>query len=335
MKSNYVRNIVLLLTIIVGSLIPITAHALSPTIVTNFNAAAFESPENIYIDWAGNRYVTMGLTGEVRKIDVHGNQSTFVQFSFGAPPLTPCNPQLPLPFPALLGIDTDLLGNFYFALKSCEPSKSGIWRKSIFTGQLEQLASIPSGSFLNGISWVGGYLYAADTFGAKVWRLNTVRPSVMEIWSADPLLAPRPNATFPGPNGLKYFRGNIYVSVSDTALVLKFRIQRDGSAGPAVIHATIGQPGGPGCDDFSFDILGNLYCGSDPFNTVIKVSPEGYVSTILTVADGLDGPSATFFGRGAESTYLYVTNGAFPFFSQTHTPSLMKVNLGIPGSILR
>ena len=28
---------------------------------------------------------------------------------------------------------------------------------------------------------------------------------------------------------------------------------------------------------------------------------------------------------------LYITNGAFPFFSTTHQPSLMRLHPGVPG----
>jgi hypothetical protein len=54
---------------------------------------------------------------------------------------------------------------------------------------------------------------------------------------------------------------------------------------------------------------------------------------LLTSDDGLDGPSATVFGRSHNDRFdLYVTNGAFPFFSTTHMPSLIRVEIGIPGA---
>ncbi len=41
---------------------------------------------------------------------------------------------------------------------------------------------------------------------------------------------------------------------------------------------------------------------------------------------------STYFGFGEEVRTLYITNGAFPFFPSTgHGPSLLKVQLDVPG----
>src|SRR5262249_8012837 len=106
-----------------------------------------------------------------------------------------------------------------------------------------------------------------------------------------------------------------------------FPILEDGSAGPARIHAR-----NIGLDDFAFDVLGNLYGTTDPFNTVVRVAPDGAVDVLLTVADGLDGPSSAAFGvRAGDQQNLYINNAAFPFFSTTHRPSIMKLEIGVPG----
>lgn len=73
---------------------------------------------------------------------------------------------------------------------------------------------------------------------------------------------------------------------------------------------------------------------TDPSNTLLKISPDGSTSEILlTAADGLDGPTAATFGRVGEDRFnLYITNGAFPFFSTTHAPKLMRLYLDVPGA---
>src|SRR5438132_993788 len=78
-------------------------------------------------------------------------------------------------------------------------------------------------------------------------------------------------------------------------------------------------------DDFAFDVQGNLYGTTDPFNTVLRVAPNGTVETLLTFADGLDGPSSAAFGVKNDKKSLYVANAAFPFFlGQTpRRPSVM------------
>jgi len=102
----------------------------------------------------------------------------------------------------------------------------------------------------------------------------------------------------------------------------------DGSAGQASVHARLSV----GCDDFSFDVLGDIYCTSDPFETVTRISPAGVETVLLTGTDGLDGPTSTYFGFGEEGRTLYITNGAFPFFPGTgNGPSLVKVRLDVTG----
>jgi hypothetical protein len=57
------------------------------------------------------------------------------------------------------------------------------------------------------------------------------------------------------------------------------------------------------------------------------------METILTAADGLDGPTALLFGRGSEGFNLYVTNAAFPFFQvpPPRLPSLLRLKLEVHG----
>ena len=151
-----------------------------------------------------------------------------------------------------------------------------------------------------------------------------------EVWAKGDLLERAPNASFPGPNGLQVFLDGCYVSNSDQGTILAIPIQPNGTAGPIRVHATL--PGDLGCDDFAFDVLGNLYCTTDPFNTLLRIFPDGSFETLLTAADGLDGPTATAFGRRGQDRFnLYIANAAFPFFSTTHRPSLMRLHLEVPG----
>jgi hypothetical protein len=91
------------------------------------------------------------------------------------------------------------------------------------------------------------------------------------------------------------------------------------------------------CDDFAFDVRGSLYCGTDPFNTLLRIAPDGSVQTLLTAVDGLDGPTAAAFGHQGDRFRLYVTNAAFPFFPEPppRRPSLMRVSLDVPGFLHR
>jgi sugar lactone lactonase YvrE len=159
-----------------------------------------------------------------------------------------------------------------------------------------------------------------------IWRVPDTG-GIAEIWASGPELGQLPNG-LPGPNGLKLFEGELYVSNPSQSTVVAVRVRPDGTAGEIRTHAT-----GVFCDDFAFDVRGSLYCGTDPFNTVVRIAPDGAMETILTGADGLDGPTALLFGRAKEGFDLYVTNGAFPFFPvpPPRLPSLLRLTLQVHG----
>src|SRR5262245_50197670 len=71
--------------------------------VALFNPTLLETPENIAIDGDNNLYISLALTGEIRKIAPDGSQSTFAMLPLGAPPLTFCGPF----FAGLTGITFD------------------------------------------------------------------------------------------------------------------------------------------------------------------------------------------------------------------------------------
>jgi hypothetical protein len=87
-----------------------------------------------------------------------------------------------------------------------------------------------------------------------------------------------------------------------------------------------------GCDDFALDVHGRMYCTTDPSNVLVRIDTDGTSHVLLSAAEGLDGPTYAVFGRrGADRFNLYIANGAFPFFSTAHRPSLMRLHLDVPG----
>src|SRR4029079_18036140 len=76
------------------ALLPADARATPPEepvleVVATFDASMLETPESIAFDSRGNTFVSLGLTGEIRKIEQDGTQSTHAFLPIGAP-LTPC-----------------------------------------------------------------------------------------------------------------------------------------------------------------------------------------------------------------------------------------------------
>ena len=294
--------------------------------LVSFDASRLETPESLVFDRAGNLYVSLALTGEIRRIAPNGAQSTFAVIPIGAP-LTPCHG-----FLAILGALTiDNHGNLYAAAAACDLANRGIWKISP-GGRAEIIARLPAAALPNGITLYHRNLYIADSSLGRVWTVP-VEGGVATVWFEDPLLLAPAGSPFPGANGIKVFRREVYVSNSGAGTIVAIPFRHRDEPGAPRIHAVLPAP--QGCDDFAFDVHGRLYCTTDPFRTLIRVDPDGSSEILLTAADGLDGPTASAFGvRGNDRFNLYITNAAFPFFSDTHQPSLMRLHLGVPGAPL-
>jgi len=307
-------------------ILPLSAHAQSAETLVSFDAAKLETPENLVFDRHGNLYISLALTGEIRKITPAGIQSTFAQLPIGAP-LTPCGGFIGL----LGGITIDNQGNFYVSAALCDLNNRGIW-KITPDGHAAILAHLPADALPNGITLHHDRLYVADSALGRVWVVP-VNGGTPSVWIQDNLLFTAPGSPFPGANGIKVYHNEVYVAVSGTGTIVAIPFLHNDLAGAPRIHAHLPTP--QGCDDFAFDVHGSLYCTTDPFLTVIRVDPDGSSEILLTAADGLDGPTATAFGvHGQDRFNLYITNGAFPFFSVDHRPSLMRLRLDVPGAPL-
>jgi sugar lactone lactonase YvrE len=289
-----------------------------------FNPGLVETPEGIAIDRQGNRYITLALTGEIRKVDTDGRQWTVAFLPIGQP-LVPCGA-----LPGLLGTLTldDREDVLYVASSSCELENRGVFKVGL-DGSTELLATLPADSLPNGITQVGRFLYVADAALPRVWRVSTIDGSV-SLFVTSSLLAAIPGVPAPAANGIQYFRGDLYVAASAQSTIVRIPLRFNGSAGTPRIHASLPF----GCDDFAFDVLGRIYCTTDPANRLTRTSADGRTTEILLDAsDLLDGPTAVAFGRrGFDRLELYIANAAFPFFTTTFRPSLMRVFIGVPGA---
>lgn len=286
-----------------------------------FDPLRFETPESVTTALNGDLFIGSAFTGEIFRLDRHGELTVFATLpieTIGAP----CAPG---GFPALLGaITITPFGTIYANFAACEAADRGVWRIDRH-GNGERIVPLGFDVLPNGLERVLGRLFIADSNGSVLTA--SVAGGEATLWSDDPLLAEDPSIFAPGPNGIQFFEGELYVANSDTAQIIAFPLKLDGTAGTPRIHAQLPF----GCDDFAFDRRGAIFCTTDPANVVLEVSPDGSSSTIiLDASDGLDGPTAAAFGRGADRFTLYVTNAAFPFFTITNRPSLISIELEHP-----
>lgn len=292
----------------------------------------FETPESVLVGFNDEIYISMALTGEIRKIEPDGSQSTFATLPIGVP-LQPCG--------GLVGIvgamAGDILGNVYVNVASCEAENRGVWRIDA-DGNAQKIASFGFDVLPNGIATFLGQLYIADSSG-KVWRVP-MTGGTPEVWADGPLLAQSgavvpvtPPIPTPGPNGIQFFKKAAYVANSSQGTIVKIPFKKNGSAGTPEVYHTFEDPD-VGCDDFAFDIIGRIYCTTDPAHTVIRIDRDHSEHILFDADDGLDGPTAAMFGRFDDRRTLYITNAQFPFFdeiSPNNGPSLQKVELALPG----
>jgi hypothetical protein len=317
------------------------------SLMAAFNPQFGETPESVAVDADGNRYVSLALTGEIRKIDADGNQSTLAVLPLGNP--ADCLG----PFPGIMGaLAIDFWGNLYVPVNSCDLAAKGVYRVSP-SGDATMIASLPPEALGNGIALRFGRAYIADSGAPRILRADVDGDgSPAEVWVEDPLLAPTgaifEGVPLPGANGLQFFGGKVYVANASAATIVAIELEPSGQfdgnlqAGDSV---NVFGPEGtgaiwttdfeemPGCDDFAFDAFGRIYCTTDPFQTVVRLDQfTGDVDLILDASDGLDGPTATAFGRGADRKTLYVSNAAFPFFPSTgNGPSLLELEVPVGG----
>ncbi|MBW4422615.1 MAG: SMP-30/gluconolactonase/LRE family protein [Myxacorys californica WJT36-NPBG1] len=200
-----------------------------------------------------------------------------------------------------------------------------VWRVSL-EGTVDVLAALPDAVFLNGLTALSDSLYLiADSYRGAIWELDTAQGSA-RIWLEHPLLAQAtPENPTPAVNGLKIFNQVLYASNTQNAQIVRIPIQA-------------GQPGEPevfvqnaNIDDFAFDRAGNLYGTTHVFNSLVRIAPDGSITTLAQAEQGMVGTTAVAFGRSStDLTHLYVTtNGGMSFPPPTGIESAKVVRLEV------
>lgn len=293
----------------------------APEVVATFDPASLEVPESIAADYGGNVYISLALTGEIRRIDPSGTVDTLATLPIEMP-LEPCF--------GFVGGMTGLTytpWGLFVNVNSCDADDRGIWWVSTWTGNTAKVASYAPEVFANGIVHRFGYLYVSDSFSGQILRAP-VWGGPATAWVEDPLLDLLPNPFSPiAANGLQFYEDELYVSNSSTGQIIAFEVNPNQSAGASRVHATLEDP----CDDFAFDLNGTIYCGTNPVNTVVAIHPDGETEVVLSGGEFLDGPSSMTFGRFFDSHTLYVNNASFPFYPNNGNPSVLALQLDVQG----
>lgn len=186
---------------------------------------------------------------------------------------------------------------------------SGIWRITP-DGQGTLWARLPRGAWPNGLDFgPDGWLYSPDSSLGLVWRIDPASGKAEVAVEHPSLRARRFIALAPGANGLHFIGHDLIVTVSDSTEVLRFRMDATGRFAAPEVLAT-GIPG----DDFAIGTDGSLFVTTHPYNTLVRIAPDGRRSIIADARQQIVGATDATFGRTEKDRdVLYVTTdgGAF------------------------
>jgi sugar lactone lactonase YvrE len=198
-------------------------------------------------------------------------------------------------------------------------------------GKTTVLVTIEDALFLNGLTFLTDDRYLiADSYLGAIWELN-ITEKTAKIWLQHPYLERSSSEKeFPGVNGLKIYENNLYASNTEKMQIVKIPLRSDGGAGePEIFKQKVN------IDDFAFDRDGNLYGTTHIYNSVVKITPNGEITTIAQTEQQVTGSTALAFGRTqSDRTKIYVvTNGGMSYPPPTgiETAKVICLDIGVPG----
>lgn len=213
------------------------------------------------------------------------------------------------------------------------------------TTKVEKLADIPEVGWLNGATMIPqtSTLLMAESQQGKIYAFD-LHTETISIWLQDEKIGKvttRPQ--WPALNGLQYFRGQIFGTVSDRGTLVRMQVDEDGELKKGSLEVVAKQLTG---DDLAFDCEGNAYVATNPAQTVLKfvgIGVEPQNEKRMRILGGLDqketqGPTALAFGRvDSDRDCIYVTTcGGFVNPIGEDGPGeavIVKVCVGVRGEV--
>jgi sugar lactone lactonase YvrE len=270
--------------------------------------------ENIAINAQGTLFVTSYEDGMLYEINPGGEQREFAKVTGKA---------------AGLAFDND--GNLLVSGVTSE-GISAIFK--VAQGKVETLVTIADAIFLNGMTHLVDDRYLiADSYLGAIWEFNAIQKSA-KIWLEHELLDRRSlENPIPAVNGLKIFQGTLYASNTQHQTLVQIPLDSDSNASmPEIAVKNVN------IDDFAFDIHGNLYGTTHIYNSVVRIAPDGTVTTIAEAAQGVTGSTSLAFGRTErDRTSIYVlTNGgmSLPPSTGVEPAKVIRLEIGVEGLVL-
>jgi putative intracellular protease/amidase len=308
-SASIARAIVAALTHQLPPIFANTPEAIAPaTAIAEFPVNTFL--ENIAVAADGNLFITSYEEGKVYQVTPSGAVSEYAKI------------------PGSAGIAFDRQGNVLVA-GVAENKTPTLFRMAGNT--VEPLVAIADAIFLNGMTHLMDDRYLiADSYKGAIWQVDIAAKTV-QIWLQHERLA-RSDAKhpFPAVNGLKIYGNMLYASNTQRQQLIRIPITPEGNAGSPERWLT-----NVNLDDFAFDVDGNLYATTHVYNSVVRISPDGAITTIAQAEQGVTGSTALAFGRLEDDHQsLYVTtNGgmSLPLPTGIAPAQVVRLDVGIAG----
>lgn len=265
--------------------------------VARFDRAANETPENI-VRLGNHTVVSLAFASTVVVLDRSGAQVQRVVIATRGG--------------FIAGIADDRIRRgIAVAVSSPDATVAGIWhipRVRGVLGRPVRLSALPVTAFPNGLAFdSSGALYAADSRLGVIWRIPTGRTPDAQVYASSDLLAPAAGDALPGANGLKVFRGQLWVSNTSRSTLLTVPL----GSRPSTGRVPVVQREGIRMDDFAIDTDGVVYAALNEGNALIRIATDGTVTTLADSSDGLHNTSAVALERNRRTLTVYLTNAAF------------------------
>ncbi|MEU3459352.1 hypothetical protein ABZ721_05265 [Streptomyces sp. NPDC006733] len=303
MSTKFARNVLLAglaatsLTIGWPAAATASAAPVSGTHLTHhFDLAGGQMPENIVLEPDGSLDLSFSAARQIAQVTRGGTVRVLATLPAPADGgvHTPA-----LGFPLVTGLVRGGDGTLYFLYATGTADLTGVWRLTP-GGVPERIAALPADGLPNGLALDGRRLYITDSVRGVIWRVPAGGGDAT-VWAGGAELA---STGFLGANGLKVHNGAVWASNMDQGTVLRFRLRKDGTAGPAETRADHL----PGIDDFAFTGRGDqLVAALDQSNEVALVEPGGTHTIVLSARDGLQNPTAV----AVRGDTVHVTSAAY------------------------
>jgi sugar lactone lactonase YvrE len=304
-------------------------------VVIPFDPEQGEVAEGVAVDAAGN--VFTGISGQARYLRLlEGNDEAE---SFRVIPGLE-DGDFGLTGLAFNGAPSTYMYGLYSAVVSANPELNGVlyvdpMGRNDPDSAWWHIDGTEAMSMPNAIAFDGSgeHMYVTDSAAGAVWHLQRygfVGYAEPELWISHPLLEGTGDLPFPfpvGANGIAVRDRTVYVANTERSTVVAIPILSGGAAGEPFVYAELP---GVAADGIAFDADGNLYVADPSAHTLWEYAPDGTLTVVADVDDGLSGPSSVALWEDSESGELvaYVSNQAIgPPDTIKHGPSILAVNL--------